>query len=983
MESSKLIKLSAGLFVALALIGTVYFVGDNAYYCVDEDAVGECFKLSKVNSAGTQTRCYYNESTPTKYNSCKTGWIKFSEDLLKEYISVLDSDEDRAKIGYNYKKLVLNSNLRREDGKASELNSFVGNNMKFGSEDLLALNDSTYIYTFESNLPIEKDEDGYYVFMKMVNNKVKELVRIDVNDICEGNFNFNPECSYTLYSNNTAYYLNVKFIAEFNKTLGKLMIDPEYEISNLEIFSGVYVVNSTAHPNATTMLTADFFDNELIAYWNFDGDLENVKLVDAYDSTGVYRGDYLYNAVSNSTNCTGYGNCLHLDGGSSEVNTTLDFTGYNNFTVSTWVFPHSLGNYKTIWSNDDVAAGCTGEALFFAGNDDLFFRVANDADSYAIGTGLLNNWTHIVATQNDTHKSIYFNAQLNKTFPVSGTTNGDNTFEIGDYNSCASGVHFDGLIDEVMVFNKSLNLTDIETLYNNQTSRYIPNSYVTTSQTNITIGNNTANASFEGYERLFNTNISMKFGEWNLSAGYNDSDLGSNDNLISAWHFDFDFNDTVIGNNGTANGGANINATYGGFPFSNVSDYDGSNSYVYVDDSASLETIVTTNSYTASFWINPREVTANTNLEDFIVWMDFLIIRLQSSSRMELGHFQENSTYKWILTNAGTVSTNDWQHFAVTYNDTVGGLTLYKNGANFSTTVGIKPGAGVGDLAGSTNLYIGGDGNDEWYNGSIDDLHIWNRSLSHNEVKEMYTKGRAKWDFSTEWQNITDGDNQASFTISNKTTNLLPEFQLFTDSNSFYSPVFKADSGITLNLTTFVDEDLVNPNATLLLPENGTTQTNQTFNFTVNATDNVELENATIFIYNESDLYNTTTYVIPGSASVFHVGIGVYLKYGIYDWFYVVADVAGNFNTTDNRTITIVNSCNYTSGNWNISEYCVFVDTNITVDGNVTWKPNAILNLTDSDLFLNSTEQWFIFENMTGGTEDKLYMNGTCRIEKI
>lgn len=71
-------QITVGIFIVVALMGGTWYVAQedqaNLYQC--EDIVGLCFKLSKVNDAGLQTRCYYNESAPTKYKNCKDGWVK-------------------------------------------------------------------------------------------------------------------------------------------------------------------------------------------------------------------------------------------------------------------------------------------------------------------------------------------------------------------------------------------------------------------------------------------------------------------------------------------------------------------------------------------------------------------------------------------------------------------------------------------------------------------------------------------------------------------------------------------------------------------------------------------------------------------------------------------------------------------------------------------------------------------------------------------
>jgi len=79
METKEKIQLTVGIFILIAAVGTTYYIaeGDKAFYCEDSNLVGLCFKLSKINDAGLQTRCYYNSSAPTRYKICKTGWISY------------------------------------------------------------------------------------------------------------------------------------------------------------------------------------------------------------------------------------------------------------------------------------------------------------------------------------------------------------------------------------------------------------------------------------------------------------------------------------------------------------------------------------------------------------------------------------------------------------------------------------------------------------------------------------------------------------------------------------------------------------------------------------------------------------------------------------------------------------------------------------------------------------------------------------------
>ena len=76
------IKLGIGIFVFLTAIGTTYYVtsDDPLYKCDYSEMAGLCWKLSNKNSDDLQTRCYYNESTPTKYKICRTGWYRWNVD---------------------------------------------------------------------------------------------------------------------------------------------------------------------------------------------------------------------------------------------------------------------------------------------------------------------------------------------------------------------------------------------------------------------------------------------------------------------------------------------------------------------------------------------------------------------------------------------------------------------------------------------------------------------------------------------------------------------------------------------------------------------------------------------------------------------------------------------------------------------------------------------------------------------------------------
>jgi hypothetical protein len=105
----------------------------------------------------------------------------------------------------------------------------------------------------------------------------------------------------------------------------------------------------------------------------------------------------------------------------------------------------------------------------------------------------------------------------------------------------------------------------------------------------------------------------------------------------------------------------------------------------------------------------------------------------------------------------------------------------------------------------------------------------------------------------------------------------------------------------TYNLTI----DLTNPNVSYFNPANNIYINSSLYNFTANITDNQEVNNATISIYNSSgSLFNKTTTMI--LAPIYFIGtlIGNFID-GIYTYFWEIYDTAGNYFRGENYTLTV------------------------------------------------------------------------------
>ena len=85
------------------------------------------------------------------------------------------------------------------------------------------------------------------------------------------------------------------------------------------------------------------------------------------------------------------------------------------------------------------------------------------------------------------------------------------------------------------------------------------------------------------------------------------------------------------------------------------------------------------------------------------------------------------------------IQLNQWTNLTVTYELSNGILKLFSNGILIKTQIGIpSPSATI-----SANLWIGNDVTNQPYHfhGSLDDIAIWNRALTPQEIQQVYNQG--------------------------------------------------------------------------------------------------------------------------------------------------------------------------------------------------------------------------------------------------
>ncbi len=289
---------------------------------------------------------------------------------------------------------------------------------------------------------------------------------------------------------------------------------------------------------------------------------------------------------------------------------------------------------------------------------------------------------------------------------------------------------------------------------------------------------------------------------------------------------------TGNGNNGTNNGASVVTGL-----IENAFDFELADS----DNIDYSSTVINTGSdFTASFWLN-----LESNSQDMMIlgngdntngWY-FFYRGTTNTIRNTFGANQRDTSY--------TLNTGEWYFITVRLTST--NYTLFINNSQIysSTVTPVTP---------NDNLYIGYflPTPSLYYDGRIDEIGIWNRSLSDGEISELYNSG----------------------------------------------------SGLAYG------EGAVEPTVTLNSPLNNTLEAGDIlFNATLNPSSNYNNTNATIYIWDQNDtiVYSETNIVTGTSINLTTFNV-TNLTNGIYEWNVEgsFTNATGTFTTfaEDNLTVT-------------------------------------------------------------------------------
>lgn len=214
-------------------------------------------------------------------------------------------------------------------------------------------------------------------------------------------------------------------------------------------------------------------DVGLVGHWKMDEASWTGAAGEVKDSTGNGNDGTASTGVTPVSGI--FGGAGDFDGANDHIDCGSDSSlKPQTLTVSAWINTETLASSKSRRIVDgDFSDSVRGYSLIQKPDNTLLFGVRNSGASIGRGdsstTMSMNKWFHVVGTYDGSKVSIYVNGLLEDENPYSNTiTYGSNPIEIGRYRAHPDdGYDFDGLIDEVRIYDRALSEKEVFDLYEN------------------------------------------------------------------------------------------------------------------------------------------------------------------------------------------------------------------------------------------------------------------------------------------------------------------------------------------------------------------------------------------------------------------------------------------------------------------------------------------------------------------------------------
>jgi|26BtaG_2_1085354.scaffolds.fasta_scaffold01132_10 hypothetical protein len=573
-------------------------------------------------------------------------------------------------------------------------------------------------------------------------------------------------------------------------------------------------------------------------------------------------------------------------------------------TVSGWIklntnISSSVGSIFMDCNQDAVGAEKKGWIFgrAFGAGVNFPFIVRNGTNTTAV-TDLdffqtyNNTWTHIVGTYSGgKHLRLYINGQLEDE-KTSGVIN-QITYWNASYNyNCSIGRRsdfkghgvLDGSVGEAIIWSRALNATEVEILYNSSLDQYMTLGPV--EDTIPTHGTPILNATtIYNYtiDDLTVYNVSTESSAPNSVKNIQNFYL--NDKSITLVNMPFEGGSTAsttqdfgaFGKTGSVTNGVwEVIGGYDGFGA-----YDFTSGYVKLEGSDDLDS----DYITITAWVYRNSTTTSTR----IATKSYYYSGPGLTGSWQLAYSNNGSVLCTINSTNGlaeprysvtssneSLPLNTWKHIACRFDGS--SLKIFVDGSEDSSW----PTATTTIAQSNYNITLGSSWNgthtqNSW-TGKLDDVKIYNRSLSAGQILALY-------------------ENRTDLIVSDET--VVGEVW-----NATVTPVAGQGQGITKwSNTVTITQNPVAPVVTLDTPADSYNGNVDNLPFNCSATDlNNNLQNITLYIWNSTTLeYNDTQNITGGSDMA---SWNITLTGGSYTWNCLAYDAGGLSDWATNFTLT-------------------------------------------------------------------------------
>lgn len=421
--------------------------------------------------------------------------------------------------------------------------------------------------------------------------------------------------------------------------------------------------------------------------------------------------------------------CLYFDGSdwiSFGDEASFDFAAATDFTIEFWFRHAPATTAEVIIQKYEGTGGDGGYRIQMESDGDISFGVDDTnggfADDNIVSTAASyddNRWHHVAAVK-DATSAIYLyidgvQVASDSTIGSTGSLANDDTFYIGDSNGADGGDEFIGFLDEVKIYTSSAR-TQAE---------------INSDVLGVTSSRGVS-AAFGSRDFAFLSDGLV--GYWNMDeASWGTPDCST----------DVAFDSSGNGKNGDACPNSTGPAGGNAGKFGNGVLLDGFNDYINVADDPIFDI---TGAMTVSAWIKVTNLPGSNESDGVVAKgtagetsaVNHTFFLFVENGQFGSGNavnfmFEDSAGNNYAARYQTTLTTNRWYHLSGVYDTANAKVVLYIDGVEVASMTGVTATPNIQ----AQPVTIGYNGWDHYLDGTIDDVHIYNRSFSPAEIRRL------------------------------------------------------------------------------------------------------------------------------------------------------------------------------------------------------------------------------------------------------